>query len=231
VRLRCPNCDAEVQADAIDIDLLVATCGACGMSFDFGDQFAAESGTRNSVRQAVPRPTNIRIEQSGSEIIFRRRWLTPAVFVLALIAGIWNGLMVLWFGVTLVTGTGSIGTVGGAYIMIGLFLAYITLAGFLNSTVIQVGRGSLQVRHIPLPWFGNRRLETVDIEQIYCKAIPHHRRSGVHFTHEVHVARRKGDPVKLLIGLPDAAQALFLEQEIEHYLGIPDRPVRGELPR
>ena len=37
--------------------------------------------------------------------------------------------------------------------------------------------------------------------------------------------------IKLLSKLTDTAQALFVEQEIERFLNIEDRPVEGEMKR
>lgn len=38
-----------------------------------------------------------------------------------------------------------------------------------------------------------------------------------------------GNDTKLLSGLKTSEQALYVEQEIEKYLGIKNKPVRGEL--
>jgi hypothetical protein len=40
-----------------------------------------------------------------------------------------------------------------------------------------------------------------------------------------------GKCVTVLSNLPDEDQARFVEQVVEDYLGIEDRPVGGELPR
>ena len=46
-----------------------------------------------------------------------------------------------------------------------------------------------------------------------------------------HLKTKDGELVKLLAGLPEAEQALFIEQAIETRLHIDDVEVAGELPR
>ena len=47
-------------------------------------------------------------------------------------------------------------------------------------------------------------------------------------TYEVHLIDRNYKHAKLVTGLPSSEHALYLEQEIERFLHIADRPVRGE---
>jgi hypothetical protein len=50
-------------------------------------------------------------------------------------------------------------------------------------------------------------------------------------TYNVCAVLKGGQRVTLLSSLPEIDQALFVEQAVEEYLGIEDRPVGGELPR
>jgi hypothetical protein len=143
----------------------------------------------------------------------------------------WNGFMAVWFGIAIISRVWPMALFGTLHAAIGLFVAYYALAGFLNTTEVRVGMGEVEVTHGPLPWFGKRRLETAGIAQLYSKEVAHRQRRGTSYSHEVHVATRDGQQVKLLSGLDSSEQALYLEQEIERYLGIKDQPVRGEIVR
>jgi len=46
----------------------------------------------------------------------------------------------------------------------------------------------------------------------------------------ISIVNRKSQ-VKLLGGLDDSNTAIFLEQQLERWLKIEDRPVAGEIPR
>ncbi len=230
MKLSCPECGAQIPADNINLDRMVAKCGECNAVFGFGDQFGA-SDQRSVARLPVPRPANVQIEQDGAELRFTRQWFSPAMAFLALFAIFWNGFMAVWFGIAIMSRLWPMALFGTLHGAIGLFVAYYALAGFLNSTMIRVGMGEIEVTHGPLPWFGNRRLETAAIAQLYVKEVLRNRRNSTSLTHEVHVARRDGGHVTLLSGLESSEQALYLEQEIERSLGIKDLAVRGEIAR
>ena len=105
------------------------------------------------------------------------------------------------------------------------------LAGYLNKTVIKVGPGSLEVTSGPLPVPGNKRLETMNLKQLYSKErVPRGRRSAS-YTYEVHAVTQDDKDETVVSGLTDSAQALYIEQQIERSLGIKDQLVRGELNR
>ncbi len=232
VKLTCPECGAQTPADNINLDRMVAKCQECDAVFGFGDQFGSAINAQDVDRLPVPRPANLQIEQTGAELRLSRRWFSPAIIFLALFAVFWNGFMAVWFGIAIISRIWPLALFGILHAAVGLFVAYYALAGFMNVTVIRVGMGELDVKHGPLPWFGNRRLETAAIAQLYCKEVTRYRRrGGPSSTHEVHVATRDGRQVKLLSGLESSDQALYLEQEIERSLGIKDQPVRGEIPR
>ncbi len=229
MKLRCPDCGAEVPADNINLDRMVAKCQVCNAVFAFGDQLG--SGARSSARLPAPRPANVQIEQDGTELRLTRRWFGPVFIFLALFAVFWNGFMAVWFGMAIISRLWPMALFGTLHASIGLFVAYYAIAGFVNSTVVRVGMGEIEVRHGPLPWFGNRRLETASIAQLYVKEVLRRQRRGSSLTYEVHAATRDGGHVILLSGLESSEQALFQEQEIERALGIKDLPVRGEMAR
>ena len=89
----------------------------------------------------------------------------------------------------------------------------------------------LSIRHVPLPYLGNKTVEASDVKQVYSKERISRSRRGGSVTYEVHALTHSGRNLKLLSGLPNSEQALFIEQEIERFLRIQDVPVRGEIAR
>jgi len=114
---------------------------------------------------------------------------------------------------------------------INLFLAYITLASFLNTTIITARHRYLTVVHTPLPWFHPPPLRIADITQLFVRRVIQRSRYGLHKFYEVWAQLRQGREVKLMDGLKTPEQALFVEQQLEVFLGITDHPVPGELDR
>ena len=96
----------------------------------------------------------------------------------------------------------------------------------------EVQAGWLVIEYGPLPWpNAYKRYPLVEIEQLYCKETVTHSDSGQSFSYEVHALMTHNRNVKLVTALKEPEQALYIEQEIERYLRIQDRPVARELPR
>jgi hypothetical protein len=160
-------------------------------------------------------------------------WFGKKTFVATLIAVFYIGSSLVFFFSESTTITGSplmiklspwISTILGAGIL------YYTLTTWLNKTHIFVSQNAIEIKNKPLPSFGNKRLETKNIKQLYSKkeisSSTSNSRTSV--SYHLHVISFDEDDMTLL-KVENSAQALFLEQEIEKYLGIEDLRVRGEI--
>ncbi|HET6765438.1 MAG TPA: hypothetical protein VFH27_17250, partial [Longimicrobiaceae bacterium] len=56
-------------------------------------------------------------------------------------------------------------------------------------------------------------------------------RNGTTITYSLHARCTDGRTVRLLSGLAEHAQALYVEQQVERHLRIADRPMPGEWGR
>lgn len=178
----------------------------------------------------------MKLDEYGGTLLIFRRWFTPAAFFLAFFCAAWDSFLYFWYS----TAFGEDGPPGAfrwifiifplGHLAVGVGLTYFTLAVFLNRTTIRVEGGTLTVRHVPVPVPGAQTLSTDDLEQIYCR-VAHRagRHPGPTLRYEVVALTRKGGTVKILSGLENEEQALFIEQAVERHLGIEDRPVAGEL--
>ena len=71
-----------------------------------------------------------------------------------------------------------------------------------------------------------------DIRQLYTKErVRTHRGKRRSYSYELHAITAGGKRRRLVAGLREAPQALWLEQTLEDHLGIRDRPVDSEVPR
>ena len=105
-------------------------------------------------------PRGISVTQNGPMTRYARRWYTHKVLIGVAGGTLFNGWTFIWFR------NWISGTTGAASIWIllpimalGLYATYNVLAALLNISVIEVGNGSLTVRHGPIPWPGNRLIE------------------------------------------------------------------------
>jgi hypothetical protein len=115
-----------------------------------------------------------------------------------------------------------------AHLAVGVGLTYYTLAGFLNYSQLVVDRDVFAVSHSPLPWLGSLRVPVTEVEQLYCKEKPGKENSGT--TYQLSAVLKDGRKKDLLSNLDSPEIGFYIEHQIENWLSIPDRPVRGEIP-
>lgn len=106
-------------------------------------------------------------------------------------------------------------------LLMNMAIIYYALCCVFNKETIRITRSELEVKRSPLPFPfpRNQRLDSASIEQLYVKE---EYLGGD--SYQVHTVTKSGSRERLLTGLLEE-RALYLEQEIERFLGIEDRPV------
>ncbi len=129
----------------------------------------------------------------------------------------------------------SFGGSGEEYMWLLLFLAvgvgsiYHVLASFFNKTYIFANESKIEVRHRPIPWLGNRKVDAKDIVQLYVKEVVDSDPEGGSSTdYQLRAKVHSGKEITMLSGVPDADQAKFVEDKLEALLHIKNQPVSGE---
>jgi hypothetical protein len=176
-------------------------------------------------------PAKMELIRRDSEIEIVRKWFGWEIVLLTAFAVFWG-----WSLFTMSPNLGAI-RLSEESLYFLLFLAaligltYYALAGWLNRTHIVVSRGKITVRHRPIPWVGNKELETSNLKQLYTEEHVHHhpKSGGTYFTYDVHAITSDDRRFTFVAGLKTREQASFIEHEIEKYLGIKDMPVEGEI--
>jgi len=113
---------------------------------------------------------------------------------------------------------------------------YLAITWTLNETTIRVTRDELSLRHHPLPWPGGGAIRVRELAQLHCeekrmplaKAPEEGELTPQNMIYAVMATLRSGKKRKLVSGLANPEQALYIEQLIEETLGIRDRPMEGE---
>ncbi len=229
--LRCKSCGATIRPDSIIIRLSMARCDHCGAVFAISGLPTPDDGIAKQPRIKVPMPRGLVVEDFGNSLEIRRRWFHALFIFLAFFCVFWNGFMIVWHSIALASGMWFMSLFGLLHTAVGIGLAWYTLAGFLNTTTIRARGGLIEITTGPIPWWGNTTLTAADIDQLYCKEKVSHGKNGTSCSYQVLVVTKANVRKPLLKGLPEADQALFIEQELERFLNIEDRPVRGEVSR
>jgi hypothetical protein len=229
MQLNCQQCGAVIPAENINLDRMIAKCSSCNAVFSFDDQFGSPEKAKRKpkLKYDVPLPDRFTMQDNGFDLTITRRWLGPMAFFLTFFTFFWDGIVSFFVCGILSTGNVAMLLFISIHLLVGIWLAYYTACLYVNKTTITVTSLSLEVKHGPLPYPGNKNLSSESLKQIYCKQrISSGRSTTVNY--EVHAINSDDKDVTLLNGLDQSEQALYIEQEIERFLKIEDVPVRGE---
>ncbi len=105
-------------------------------------------------------------------------------------------------------------------VLISLGLPYASLVSLLNRSVIQISQSKLEVKHGPLPYAFGKVLDLTNVRQIYVRQVGR-------FPYTLYILTGNNRHEKFL-EVTNGKLALYLEQEIERFLGIEDQVIRGE---
>ncbi|MBU1068767.1 hypothetical protein KJ975_04280 [Myxococcota bacterium] len=228
--IQCSNCAAPLAPDAIDMSRAMAHCRYCGAVFSIRSVPSGD-GDDPRVRPLVAMPKGITLLEQGDSLEIVHRWFSSKYIFMAFFCLVWNGIIFVWHADALSSGNWFNSFFGLGHTAVGIGLSYTTLAGFLNKTVIRLREGHLDITHGPIPWLGGQSLQAGDLEQFFCKENVIQDKNGPYITYQVHAVQRNRTRVLLLKNLGSADQALYVEQEMERFLHLRDRPVEGELKK
>ncbi len=235
MKIHCTSCNAAIPAADIHLETAMAKCRRCDAVFSFARETGVRPGGPPAVppdRGEVPMPPDVKIDTGGYDLRITQRWFSFKYIPMAFFCVAWDSFLVFWYSIALTQdGPWIMAVFPIAHVAVGVGLTYYTLAGFFNRTRILVSRREVAITHEPLPWLGNVRLNVMDLEQLYCQEEANQGKNGTYYRYQLSALLKDGRKIKLLSNLSKPDTALFIEQQIEKWLKIKDRPVEGEMAR
>lgn len=239
--VQCPSCGSRIPAEDMNLQTMAARCLVCQTLVDLRPE-AATGGPDGASPQPggpgaqaailpVPLPPLLSVSTVGDELHIERRWYSCTTVFLTVFCIMWFGFLAIWYAMAFAVGNVVMMLFPLLHVAVGLVIAYTNATMYVNRTRIVAGRGHLTVRHGPLPWPGNRDLPTISLEQLYCEENISRSRNGTSVSYSVLARTTDGKQIKLVTGLSDRDQALYIEQEIERHLKIVDQHVAGGIRR
>lgn len=227
--LNCKKCHAEIDAENINLDRLIAKCDRCNTVFSFADEFPEAQRGAALQRRSVVAPKHLQIKDKGYALEIKWRWFQWTTLFLAFFTVFWNGFMLVWFSIAFTQQAWTMAAFGTLHGIVGVTLLYFTVASFLNTSYLQVDNKALSIIHRPL-YYPPTHIAVHELEQLYCKEHMHRNKNSTSYTYSLNALTRNSKKryCTLLSNIQAPEQALFLEQEIERFLQIKDVPVAGD---
>ena len=230
VLLKCKACGEVISAENIDFQGAVGTCPACDIKFEI-TQLKGEFNTTESPHsfeflrkpaRLIAEPSNVKVNIDDNQLQITHPRYGKSKNTLAIAAAMW------FIASLLFASSGSIITL--VFILLTLRALYALISAYIFSIVLHVDRNKLRQHQQPfqMPWSKQIIIPTDNISQLFCTM----RRVGLSETYNVefslYASQKKGEPVLLWI-TNDYAPLLYIEQQVEQFLGIKDDIVIGEM--
>ncbi|MEZ4885562.1 MAG: hypothetical protein R3E32_12590 [Chitinophagales bacterium] len=230
LQINCIECNTAIHAEDINLDHYIAKCHNCHTVFDFKKQM--DNAPKN--RREVTMPDNVEMLRLQNELDITFDWWSNSKkpYFLIFFTLFWNSIVGIFVIVGLLTGQWVMLAAISIHLSIGVGLAYYLLCKYFNKTTFRVTRRYLTTEHrpFPVPFYGAKDVEVSEIDQLYCKEYVAATQNNVPvYAYAVYLITKDSQEVKVLKGLDTPQQALYIEQEVEKFLGLVDRKVSGEL--
>lgn len=237
--LQCRRCHKPIAADGINIQQMIAKCQHCNAVFTFNNAEAqseteAKAAAERKQRGVIPTPARWQSRHEAGSLILTHRWYRPLYIFLVIFCVVWNGFLGIWYSLFLKGGIDA-GPLSWIFLLLplihvalGIGITYFTIAGFLNTTSIIAERGQLTVKHRPLPWLHAGTISNLELDQLYCKETRQESKGQTYFRYRLCALLKNGRERVLISNMDSPDDALYLEAELEKFLGITDRAVAGE---
>ncbi len=229
MQLNCPSCAAAILADDMDLPSATAKCRSCQSLFSFREQMPSPPAALAREQVGLPERFSVDSAGGGLHIAFSKDRGSSSFMIVFLV--FWFGFLIMWNVITISLGIYFMSAFSLIHVFAGLFFAHRTAATIFNTTDLRVDRTRLSVKSGPVPVGGALELPSSSVDQLFCTRKEHSNKGRRWNTYNVVAKTRDGREQTVLAGLETDRQALFIEQQIEKYLGIQDKAMPGELAK
>lgn len=231
MHLNCPECRAPIFSDDVELVKTIAKCKSCNNIFNFKRKLGKSGSLPGRYRKEIVIPPGIEVLHLMSELEIMVKWRQSAKNFVLFFSLFWNafiGFIVL-----------ALVTVGELYpllfmipfILAGIYLIYSSIGYLINTTYITVDPKRISLEHKPINFLiqKDRHYRSSDVKQLYVRKYSVGSSNGNPiYAFAVDLLLKNGEKQILVKELHNVEYARYIEQEIEYYLKIKDRPVKGE---
>lgn len=235
--LTCPNCSHFISAIDINIDKGMAKCHQCNHVFTFSDDLKTRIRQVDFPEPGTLIPNGLEVLRLREELEIDVNWYRSAnrsgLRFLMFFTAVWNLILLPFVLIGIFGGELQILLFTSLHLAVGLGLIYYLARIFLNTSKISVNSRLIRLETGPLrvPWYQPREISRGDLRQLYVTKYVTSRTNGrPNYAYALYAVLHNGQKIKLL-GQMNLETQLYLEQEIEKFLGIRDASVPDEVPK
>ena len=165
-------------------------------------------------------PSNLTVNEhvNGIEIRYLANRKRHLMFLL--LAGLMEVVQIgiaLWFGAFFLA----------AFLAIAFWIYYLVVR-IKNTSILNVKRDSISFKTLPMPWFSQSTLPRP--QQLWVRRNPRGTTNSS-VTYTLMATSHQGHPVTLIANGHNLHELRWIENRIEHYMNITDRPEPGEVEK
>ncbi len=228
--LTCPSCEKKILSSDININKAIAKCSYCHVVFDLKpEDEGRETPPRKEEIFVIPK--GIEVLKMFSELNIEMTWRYGASKFLFFFAVLWNAFLVPFILIGVLSQEYMMLIFISGHVAVGVGLIYYCLSYLFNTTYITVDEYNLIIEHRPFKlFFKEHHIEVKQIEQLYVKKyVASTTNNQPNHAYMLVAILKNKDEINIIKGIHKPSQALFIEQEIENFANIKDRPVDGEI--
>lgn len=227
--LSCPKCNHFISGNDINIEKTIAKCSQCQQVFGF-----EHDSDSPKLKPTLIIPDGIEVLKLKSELDLRLKWLDTTSnsgrWFLTLFAGLWN-IFVLPFAIgAVVTGNWGILLFLSAHLSVGLGLLWHLGSLYFNRTSISITKRRIKIRTLPFRQFiwKDKEVDVDTIRQFYVsRYVQSTTNDNPNYAYALYAILNTGEKISLIRGMNRESQ-IYIEQEIENFLGIKNQRVPEE---
>lgn len=169
-----------------------------------------------------------RVIEDGPVLELRKKWRAPANLLFFALILFWLAVSIAWLGWSLWSGAWFRAGFGLLVTAIGGYLFYLQTAQWLNSTVLRVADGWLEIEARPVPGWGRCRLPMGDIAHLKSRWSTGQGEHGPITSWALDAVLRDGRGVNLFSQLSGPDEIRFLEQRLGRHLNLAPGEIHPE---
>ena len=219
----CPNCSNAVSAQDINISDKIAKCGSCSQVFSF----------QNIINSLLQAPTGTKKPVVGNQKDVEIYEFAGEMSISVWDMHDWSGIISLIIGFFTLVGALLSADVGGGFLIplsIGLPLFLFSIYRLIKyrENKIHIDVDDTYLTITPSQKYLQRKKQFLrsDIKQVYTKLHPGS--TTYSYVYMIHDGPEGEEHVRLGAIFRSRSAALYVEQELEAFLGLPDEPVPEE---